>query len=78
MALGGLLWTPLLSAESRAAKADSPADFIRSNYTKSELMIPMRDGVKLFTAVYAPKDSSRHYPILMERTPYSVAPVRRR
>ena len=37
-------------------------------------MIEMRDGVKLFTAVYSPKDKSKEYPILMVRTPYSSAP----
>jgi len=47
---------------------------IKANYTKIERMIPMRDGVKLFTAIYIPKDSSQKYPILMERTPYSCAP----
>jgi hypothetical protein len=46
----------------------------RSNYSKSEFQIPMRDGIKLFTAVYAPRDSSQPYPILLQRTPYSVAP----
>lgn len=35
-------------------------------------MIPMRDGVKLFTQVYAPKDTTQHYPVLLFRTPYSV------
>lgn len=44
------------------------------NYTKIERMIPMRDGVKLFTAIYIPVDSSEDYPFLMTRTPYSVAP----
>jgi putative CocE/NonD family hydrolase len=39
-----------------------------------EYAIPMRDGVKLFTSVYAPKDKSVTYPILMTRTPYSVEP----
>jgi putative CocE/NonD family hydrolase len=34
----------------------------------------MRDGKKLFTSVYVPKDQSRKYPIMMNRTPYSVAP----
>jgi putative CocE/NonD family hydrolase len=34
----------------------------------------MRDGVKLFTSVYVPKDSAQSYPIMLERTPYSVAP----
>ena len=48
--------------------------YIRANYTKSEHLIPMRDGVKLFTAVYAPKDRSKAYPLLLNRTPYSVRP----
>ena len=43
-------------------------------YTKYEYRIPMRDGVRLFTAVYVPKDDSQTYPILMTRTPYSCAP----
>ena len=37
-------------------------------------MIPMRDGVKLFTSIYIPKDASKPHPILLMRTPYSVAP----
>ncbi len=45
-----------------------------ANYTKQEIMIPMRDGVKLYTAVYAPKSTSEKHPILMMRTPYSCAP----
>ena len=50
------------------------ADYARANYTKYEYRIPMRDGVKLFTSVYVPKDRSQAYPILLTRTPYSVAP----
>jgi putative CocE/NonD family hydrolase len=50
------------------------ADYIKSHYVKREVMIPMRDGVKLFTAIYEPKDRKQKYPILMIRTPYSVAP----
>ncbi|HET6201703.1 MAG TPA: CocE/NonD family hydrolase [Planctomycetota bacterium] len=50
------------------------ADWVRANYTKHEYEIPMRDGVKLFTAVYVPKDDARTYPILLQRTPYSVSP----
>ncbi len=49
-------------------------DYVQANYTKYEYRIAMRDGVKLFTAVYVPKDASQTYPILMNRTPYSVAP----
>ena len=45
-----------------------------NNYIKKEIYIPMRDGIKLFTAVYIPKDSSKKHPFLMERTPYSCAP----
>ncbi|MCK6612497.1 MAG: CocE/NonD family hydrolase [Bacteroidia bacterium] len=52
------------------------AQFIKpdSLYTKTETMIPMRDGTRLFTAIYAPKDKSRNYPILLNRTPYGVGP----
>ena len=50
------------------------ADYARANYTKFEHRIPMRDGVKLFTSVYVPKDDGQKYPILLSRTPYSVAP----
>jgi putative CocE/NonD family hydrolase len=48
--------------------------YIREHYTKYETEIPMRDGVKLFTAIYMPTDTSKDYPILLYRTPYSVAP----
>lgn len=49
-------------------------DFVQENYDKAEYMIPMRDGIKLYTQVYTPKDISltNKYPILMDRTPYSV------
>ncbi len=64
----------LLPAAARAQKADQASRYVRDRYTKHEFRIPMRDGVKLFTAVYVPKDASRRYPILMARTPYGVAP----
>jgi uncharacterized protein len=48
--------------------------YITQNYDKTEVTIPMRDGVKLFTAIYAPKDKTKTYPVLMQRTCYSVAP----
>ena len=50
------------------------AEYIRDNYDKTEVMIPMRDGVKLFTSIYTPKKKSAKYPILLNRTPYTVAP----
>jgi putative CocE/NonD family hydrolase len=57
--------------------AQQPAaeDYVRAHYTKYEFRIPMRDGKRLFTAVYVPKDAAGGpYPFMMERTPYSVAP----
>jgi uncharacterized protein len=47
---------------------------VKAFYTKTEQQIPMRDGVNLFTAIYTPKDQSQKYPIMLTRTPYSVAP----
>jgi len=56
-----------------------PEDFVRSHYTKYEFRIAVRDGKHLFTSVYVPKASAfpadpGPYPMLMDRTPYSVAP----
>src|SRR5262245_63071470 len=56
-------------------RAQTPAPFnIQANYTKYEAYITVRDGKRLFTSIYVPKDTSRSYPFLMTRTPYSVAP----
>jgi putative CocE/NonD family hydrolase len=65
---------PILAQPSPADAARQRAEYIHSHYTKFDFRIPMRDGVKLFTSVYAPKDTSQQYPILMQRTPYSVGP----
>jgi putative CocE/NonD family hydrolase len=48
--------------------------YLREHYTKQEFNIPMRDGVKLFTAIYSPKETETRYPILLTRTPYGVRP----
>ncbi len=64
----------------RGQSADEPQEsFVKSHYTKYEYRIPMRDGKRLFTSVYVPKASAfpedrGPYPILMDRTPYSVSP----
>jgi len=47
---------------------------LKAAYTKYEYMIPMRDGAKLYTSVYVPKDKPGKHPILMERTPYGAGP----
>lgn len=56
--------------------AQTTADslYVREHYDKTEVTVPMRDGKKLFTAIYSPKDKSKKYPVLVNRTPYTVAP----
>ncbi len=79
--------TLLLFASTIAFSQDAPtrgaapppvnAAYIRENYTKFEYRVPMRDGVKLFTSVYIPKDvftDGKTYPIMLQRTPYNVRP----
>jgi putative CocE/NonD family hydrolase len=60
-----------LVAQSQTEKM---AEYIQHNYIKMERYIPMRDGVKLFTTIYMPKDQREKHPILIARTPYSLAP----
>lgn len=54
--------------------AQSNEELTRGSYVKEEHRVPMRDGVRLFTQVYRPRDTSRTYPILFVRTPYSIQP----
>ena len=65
------IFTPCLMGQNRP---EAPEFDVKEHYTKYEFRIPMRDGVHLFTSVYVPKDSSRAYPFLIDRTPYSVGP----
>lgn len=72
----------LLSFTSKAQTKDSPYPFtvsqdsayLRENYTKTEVMVTMRNGVKLFTQIYAPQDLTKKFPIIIQRTPYSCSP----
>src|SRR5689334_11675523 len=58
-----------------ALVAAAPQDNgLKARYTKQEVEIPMRDGVSLFTSIYAPIDTSADAPILLQRTPYGVGP----
>ena len=61
-----------LEAAQNGAPADKPS--FEETYTKHEYRIPMRDGVKLFTIVFTPKDTTAEYPILLQRTPYNLKP----
>jgi len=66
---------PVVVAQAAgSAQAPEPSRYSREHYDKREARIPMRDGAKLFTSIYTPKDLSQKYPILMMRTPYSVGP----
>src|SRR5262249_34534532 len=62
---------PLLAAQNDSSPDKIPFE---ANYTKYEYRIPMRDGAKLFTIVYRPKDPATNYPILLQRTPYNLKP----
>ncbi len=61
-------------ADNERLAEEGVAAYLREHYTKSEHRVPMRDGATLFTSVYSPKDTSERYPILLLRTPYTVAP----
>jgi uncharacterized protein len=63
----------LLLACCTNANAQGPTN-PRDLFNKIEYMVPMRDGVKLYTAVYVPKNASGRHPILLERTPYGAGP----
>ena len=67
-----LLFSLCCSLHLLAVNEDST--WFVNNYTKLEKMIVMRDGIKLFTSIYMPKDSSQKHPVLIKRTPYSCAP----
>jgi len=64
----------VLCFSALAQPGGGDAAYVKENYTKYEYQVSMRDGVKLFISVYVPKDTSKKYPIMMDRTPYSVAP----
>ncbi len=64
-----LLLTLFLSVSCLAQEYD-----VKAHYDKQEVAITMRDGIKLHTTIYSPKDKTRKYPVVMQRTPYSCAP----
>src|SRR6266480_3170154 len=61
-------------ASAAEQSADTNAVWFAEHYTKYEHRIPMRDGVRLFTRVYVPKDDSEAWPIILTRTPYALKP----
>ena len=69
-----VLFAAAITAQTPDETARKQLAYTKAHYTKYEYRVPMRDGVKLFTTVYVPKETRESYPILMQRTPYSVAP----
>jgi putative CocE/NonD family hydrolase len=61
-------------ARNPIAAAPNSPEGLKQKYAKQEVYITMRDGVKLFTSIYTPKDSSVKHPILLNRTPYNIEP----
>ena len=59
---------------SCAPSNEQSTTYVQDHYTKTEVDIPMRDGIKLHTTIHAPKNTDQLYPILMQRTPYSSRP----
>lgn len=69
-----LVINTLFSCKKTPSKTQQKFKYVEENYNKLETAITMRDGVKLFTSIYTPKDNSKTYPILLQRTPYSTRP----
>ena len=69
-----LLFVALLVISTSLFAQDKGLSTVGENYTKKEVHVKMRDGVSLYTAIYTPKDHSKKYPMIMQRTPYSCAP----
>ncbi|MCW4467781.1 CocE/NonD family hydrolase [Flavobacterium sp. MFBS3-15] len=63
----------LLSLTAFAQEQNADSLYMRQNYEKLEFNIPMRDGVKLFTIAYVPKEKSKTYPFLLNRTCYNAS-----
>ncbi len=72
--LGLSAWIESIPLRAQVAQPEDPGRYAREHFDKREAKIPMRDGAKLFTSIYSPKDVSQKFPILMCRTPYSVGP----
>jgi putative CocE/NonD family hydrolase len=69
-----LLFAFLAAVFVLEGQSTTSAAAVKEQYEKHEFMIPMRDGVRLFTIVYTPRDTSRAYPFLIQRTPYGNPP----
>ena len=71
----GVLLAVILASCSESSTKETQNEYEwQENYNKTETYVEMRDGVRLFTSIYSPKDTSQSYPVLLKRTPYSCRP----
>ena len=68
------LLTALFALLAINCMAQNSSNYVKENYTKIDTTITMRDGIKLYTVIFVPKDASQQYPFLLDRTPYSAGP----
>jgi uncharacterized protein len=64
--------TILLFVPRHSAAQLTTSDY-SARFDKAEVMIPMRDGIRLHTEIYTPKDATQPLPIIFERTPYGIS-----
>src|SRR5262245_60787361 len=72
--LNGLIAIPFLLLIASFGATQSTRINTKDRYLKTEYRVPMRDGKKLYTIVYTPRDVSQKYPILIQRSPYGAQP----
>lgn len=72
-AISTLYFICIVITFTNAQDLNQDSVYMRQHYDQMEYMIPMRDGIKLYTLVYVPKDTSKTYPILLNRTCYSAS-----
>ncbi|MGV6845131.1 MAG: CocE/NonD family hydrolase [Lutibacter sp.] len=72
--LFSLIFLAIVGCSKSKDNNSQTTNYVKEHYTKTEQYITMRDGKKLFTVIYNPKDTSKKYPILLQRTPYSCRP----
>ena len=68
------LFSSFLLFASFGVTAQTENNYVKEHFTKMDTTITMRDGIKLYTIIYVPKDATQQYPFLLERTPYSAGP----
>jgi putative CocE/NonD family hydrolase len=66
---------PITFGRAPIAAAPNSQEALKQKYDKKEVYITMRDGVKLFTSIYTPKNTAVKHPILINRTPYNIEPA---